>query len=102
MSQRHTVAPLASLPPGTGKAFTVAGRKLAFFNVAGRIFAIDDRCPHDSASLAEGELDGTTIICPWHAAQFDITNGQVLCAPAEEDVGSYPVFVQDDGFGVEL
>ena len=69
MSQRHTVGPLASLPPGTGKAFTVAGQKLAFFNVEGRIYAIDDRCPHDSASLAEGELDGTTIVCPWHAAQ---------------------------------
>lgn len=102
MSQRHTVAPLASLPPGTAKAFAVAGRNLAFFNIAGRIFAIDDRCPHDGASLAEGALEGTTIVCPWHSAQFDVTTGKLLCAPAEEDVQSYPVFVQGDAFEVEL
>jgi len=102
MSQRHPVAPLASLPPGTGKAFTVAGLNLAFFNVGGRVFAIDDLCPHRGASLAEGSLDGTTVVCPWHAAEFDVTCGKVLCPPAVEDVQSYPVFVDGDSIEVEL
>ncbi len=102
MPQRHVVAPLASLPPGTGKAFTVGAKRLAFFNVDGRVFAIDDTCPHDKASLAEGELDGTTVICPWHAAEFDVTCGKVLCPPAVENVQSYPVFVNGDAIEVEL
>ena len=83
MSQRHPVAPLVSLPPGTGKAFTVAGLNLAFFNVGGRVFAIDDLCPHRGASLAEGSLNGTPVVCP-------------------EDVQSYPVFVNGDSIEVEL
>ena len=102
MSQRHSVTTLENLPLGTGNAFTVATRRLAFFNVDGRIFAIDNVCPHDGASLAEGTLDGTTVICPWHAAEFDVTCGKVLCPPAVENVKSYPVFVNDNVIEVEL
>ena len=102
MPQRHAVTTLESLPPGTGRAFTVANRQLAFFNIDGRIFAIDDTCPHSGASLAEGSLDGTTVTCPWHGAEFDVTCGKVLCLPAVEDVKSYPVFVNGGSVEVEL
>lgn len=102
MPQRHHVTSLAELPPGTGKAFTVAGRELALFNAAGRIFAIDNLCPHAGAPLAEGSMAGTTITCPWHAAEFDLTTGNVLSPPAVEDVGSYPVFVTNGTVEVEL
>jgi 3-phenylpropionate/trans-cinnamate dioxygenase ferredoxin component len=102
MSQRYLVTELKDLPPGTGKAFTIADRRIAFFNVDGRIFAIDDRCPHEGASLAEGTLDGTTVICPWHTAEFDVTCGKVLCPPAVEDVRSYPVFLNGEAIEVEL
>lgn len=102
MSQRHTVTTLGNLPAGTGKAFEVAGRKIACFNVGGRIFAIDDACPHDGAPLSEGSLDGTTITCPWHGAEFDVTCGKVLCPPAVENTNTYPVFVTGDSIEVEF
>jgi len=102
MPQRHPVTPLVELPPGTGKAFTVAGCELAIFNADGRIFAVDNTCPHDGAPLAEGSLDGTTITCPWHAAEFDLTSGKVLTPPAVEDIGSYPVFINAGVVEVEL
>jgi nitrite reductase/ring-hydroxylating ferredoxin subunit len=102
MPQRHVVTTLDAVPPGSGKAFTVATRRLAFFNINGRIFAIDDVCPHEGALLSEGVLDGTTIICPWHNAEFDVTCGKVLCPPAVEDVKSYPVFVNNGSIEVEI
>jgi nitrite reductase/ring-hydroxylating ferredoxin subunit len=102
MPQRHPVATLEDLPQSTGKVFTVNGRRLALFNVEGQIFAIDDSCSHDDASLAEGTLDGTTIVCPRHGAEFDITCGKVLCPPATEDVRSYPVFLNGNSIEVEL
>ena len=102
MSQRYIVTTLDTLPPGTGKAFTVAATRLAFFNVGGRIYAIDDVCPHDGGPLAEGSLDGTTVTCPWHGAEFDVTCGEVLCPPAVENVKSYPVFLNGDSIEVEL
>ncbi len=102
MSERHVVTTLDALPPGTGKAFTVATRRLAFFNVRGQIFAIDDVCPHSGAPLSEGSIDGTTVICPWHGAEFDVTCGKVLCPPAVDDVKSYPVFVSGGSIEVEI
>lgn len=102
MAQRHIVTTLENLPPGTGRAFEVAGRKIACFNVGGKVFAIDDVCPHDGAPLSEGSLNGTTVICPWHEAEFDVTCGKVLCAPAVENVATYPVFVTGDLIEVEI
>jgi nitrite reductase/ring-hydroxylating ferredoxin subunit len=102
MPQRHAVTQLKSLPPGAGKVVSVAGKTLAMFNVDGRIFAVDNRCPHDGAPLAEGSVDGTTLICPWHGAEFDLTCGKVLCPPATEDLKSYPVFVTGDTIEVEI
>ena len=102
MPQRHVVAAIGDLPPGSGKAFTVAGLRIALFNVDGRFFAIDDLCTHDGASLAEGSLGGTTVVCPWHAAEFDVTTGEVLCPPATESVRSYPVFVNGDSVEIEI
>jgi nitrite reductase/ring-hydroxylating ferredoxin subunit len=102
MPERHVVTTLSALPSGSGRAFVVAGRRIALFNAGGRIFAIDDACPHEGASLAEGALDGTTVVCPWHAAEFDVTCGKVLCPPAAEDVGSFRVFVNGDSVEVEI
>jgi 3-phenylpropionate/trans-cinnamate dioxygenase ferredoxin subunit len=102
MPQRHVVAAIGDVPPGGGKAFTVAGLRIALFNVDGRFFAIDDLCTHDGASLAEGSLGGTTVVCPWHAAEFDVTTGEVLCPPATESVRSYPVFVNGDSVEIEI
>jgi nitrite reductase/ring-hydroxylating ferredoxin subunit len=102
MPQRHVLTTLGNLPPGTGKAFDVGGKRIACFNAGGRIFAIDDACPHDGAPLSEGSLNGTTLTCPWHEAEFDVTCGKVLCAPAIEDVKTYPVFVTGDSIEVEF
>ncbi|HWA88185.1 MAG TPA: non-heme iron oxygenase ferredoxin subunit [Opitutus sp.] len=102
MPQRVAIAKLADVPPGTGKAFAVGDRRIAVFNAGGRIFAIDDACPHDGAPLAEGTVEGTTLTCPWHGAEFDLTCGKVLCLPATEDVRSYPVFVTGDSIEVEM
>lgn len=102
MAQRHVVAQLAELPNGTGRAFTVAGRQVALFNVDGRIYAIGDACPHDGGPLSEGPLEGATVVCPWHGAEFDVTCGKVLCGPAVENVESFPAFVNGDTIEVEL
>jgi nitrite reductase/ring-hydroxylating ferredoxin subunit len=96
------IAQVKDVPPGTGKAYSVGGRMIALFNVGGTFHAIDDVCSHDHASLAEGTLDGTTIVCPWHAAEFDVTTGKVLCPPASENVASYRVTVNGDWVEIDL
>ena len=71
----QTELPLSEVPPGTIKRVEHDGRKLAVCNANGTIHAIQDACPHLRASLSNGQLDGETIVCPWHASKFDLKTG---------------------------
>jgi nitrite reductase (NADH) small subunit len=69
------VATVDDVKPGTGKCVEVNGRQIAVFNVGGTFHAIDNTCLHRGGPLAEGELEGTVVTCPWHGWQYDITTG---------------------------
>ena len=45
------------------------------------IVAIDDRCPHMSAPLSLGRLDGCLLDCPLHSGQFDLSTGRATRMP---------------------
>ncbi|MEI8080915.1 MAG: non-heme iron oxygenase ferredoxin subunit, partial [Actinomycetes bacterium] len=87
------VAQHGDLAPGQMVAVAVNGAQIALCNVGGVYYAVDDTCPHRSASLAEGELIGKEITCPLHGAIFDVTTGEVLEGPAGENLASYRVRV---------
>ncbi|HEX8200775.1 MAG TPA: Rieske 2Fe-2S domain-containing protein [Isosphaeraceae bacterium] len=70
------LATLEELPPGGSKEVEHDGRIYALFNVAGRISAIDGICAHQGGPLAEGQLEGTLVTCPWHGWQFDVRTGR--------------------------
>ena len=72
------MATLDELPPGRSKEVEHEGRIYALFNVDGVVSAIDGICPHQGGPLAEGELEGTTVTCPWHAWQFDVRTGKTM------------------------
>jgi nitrite reductase (NADH) small subunit/3-phenylpropionate/trans-cinnamate dioxygenase ferredoxin subunit len=96
------VADAREIAPGQGKAVDVDGRRVAVFNLNGTFYAIDDACPHRGGPLSEGEINGTTVTCPWHAAQFDILSGQHLSPPANRGVASYKVSVDGTAVRIEL
>lgn len=72
----------------------VDGTDVAVFNLNGQFYAIEDVCTHDGAEIASGELDGDEIVCPRHGARFCVKTGEVKCAPAYEDVDTFPVRVE--------
>lgn len=102
MSTMVKVANVSDVPPGSSKLVEANGQAIALFNVEGTYYAIDDACPHADGPLSEGDLDGYIVTCPWHGAQFDVTNGKVLCAPARVDVRSYPVTLDRDAVLIEV
>jgi chlorite dismutase/nitrite reductase/ring-hydroxylating ferredoxin subunit len=78
------VCPLADLPPGSNKTAYVRGEQVAIFNAAGTLFAVEARCPHAAAPLAdEGTLDGTLLTCTRHGSQYDLArDGAIVRGPA--------------------
>jgi 3-phenylpropionate/trans-cinnamate dioxygenase ferredoxin subunit len=97
-----TVATVGEMGPGQRKLVDVDGKPLAVFNVAGRYFAIADRCSHDDGPVGEGALFGEAIECPRHGARFSLETGKALCLPAVVDVPAYPVRVVGDEVQVGL
>ncbi|MCX5281998.1 bifunctional 3-phenylpropionate/cinnamic acid dioxygenase ferredoxin subunit [Streptomyces sp. NBC_01558] len=75
---------------------------VAVFNADGELYAIDDTCTHQDASLAEGWLEGCLIECPLHAASFDLRTGSPTCLPARRPVRTHRVTVDDGIIHVHL
>ncbi|MCA9133206.1 MAG: non-heme iron oxygenase ferredoxin subunit [Planctomycetales bacterium] len=102
MAQMVKIGTVHEFPLGIGKMVEAEGRYVAVFNVAGKLFAIDDTCPHQGAPLSEGPLVGHVVACPWHAAEFDVTTGKLLCPPGTCDVASYRVVVHGEEVSIEV
>ena len=78
------------------------GKALAVFNIDGKLHCVDNACSHRGGPLCEGELDGNTVVCPWHGTPFDVTNGKHLGPPAATGVTSYKVTLKGDDVFVEM
>jgi nitrite reductase/ring-hydroxylating ferredoxin subunit len=76
---------------GQMRVFDLAGTKVNVVSAGGSLYAFDDTCTHAGCSLAKGKLDGTTVTCPCHGSQFDVTSGAVLRGPASRPVRSRSV-----------
>lgn len=94
MSRRIPV-PAGKCPQAGGRAlFEFEEKSLALFNVDGQLFAIDDSCPHQGASLWGGRLEGRVIQCCAHGLRFDLRSGCLLNS-TQVKVATYPVDVVD-------
>ena len=91
------VADLKELSEGRAKVVYAGGEQIALFNAGGAIYAVTNRCSHASGPLAEGALDATTVTCPYHGSQFDLTTGEPLCGPASRPLLRFEVRIEDDG-----
>lgn len=75
------VAGVQEIPTGKGKQVEVGAVRIALFNVEGSFYAIEAFCAHMGEPLANGELRGTMVICPWHGWGFDVTDGCFIRQP---------------------
>jgi nitrite reductase (NADH) small subunit len=98
---RVRVASVAEVPAGEGRVVQAGKHMLALFNVEGRLYAVDNACPHRGGPLGEGDLEGRVVSCPWHAWRWDVTTGLNVNNPAIT-MACFPVSVADGEVFVEL
>jgi nitrite reductase/ring-hydroxylating ferredoxin subunit len=81
----------------------VDDKSIVLTRINGKIYAMDAICSHQGGPLEEGELEGYTLICPWHQGKFDIRTAK---ASREtdwvSDLHSYPVIVDDSSDEVSI
>ncbi len=73
--------PTAELPPGAMRRVTYGDLDVLVAHTSTGIVAVDDRCPHMSAPLSLGDLDGCVVACPLHSGRFDLATGDVVQMP---------------------
>jgi len=97
------VGKMADFPSGKLQKVAVDGKEILVANVDGNYIAVDDSCTHAGASLSEGKIDGFTVTCGWHGAQFDCKSGKLAKFPAKiNDLQSYNVIVESNEVFVEV
>jgi nitrite reductase/ring-hydroxylating ferredoxin subunit len=94
MSEFTKVAETGEIRPGQMKQVKLNGESVVIANVGGTFFAFGGVCTHDDGPLADGDLEGPIVTCPWHFSQFDVRTGEVVEPPAEESVPTYPVQIE--------
>ncbi|MSQ26288.1 MAG: non-heme iron oxygenase ferredoxin subunit [Dehalococcoidia bacterium] len=95
------VAKLADIPPGEVRGADLNGQRICLANVGGHVYAIGNECTHQGGPMEDGFLEGTLLMCPWHAGDFDVTTGKAVTSPASGEVPSYRVRVTGDDIEVQ-
>jgi len=96
MSELIKVATLDEIPVNGSKLVELDDVRVALFNLAGEIYAIEDVCTHDGGPLVEGTIvNGCEVVCPRHGARFCLRTGAALSPPAYEPVSTYKTRISD-------
>ena len=78
MALRVRVCRLDEVQADEVNAFRVSGVTwpVIVTRIEGELVATAGVCPHEDVSLANGYIDGDTLVCPGHAYGFDLRTGK--------------------------
>jgi nitrite reductase/ring-hydroxylating ferredoxin subunit len=93
---------LDEIAPGKMLCVALAGKHILLANDDGTIYAADEMCTHEDASLCTGSLRGHLVKCPLHGSRFDLTTGEPLEDPADEALTVYPVKIIGNDIYVKI
>ncbi|HLO36204.1 MAG TPA: Rieske 2Fe-2S domain-containing protein [Candidatus Deferrimicrobium sp.] len=82
---------LDDIPEGGPTKLKAGVNELAVIREGDRILAVHAQCAHAGGPLAEGDVAGDTIECPWHGSRFHMADGHVARGPAVYDQPAYDV-----------
>ena len=95
----HQVGPVEDIPVGEGRAYAVGDLQIAVFRLrTGALRATQAVCPHAGGPLADGQLDDSVVLCPLHAAAFELETGHARSGLPS--LRLYPVRVVDGNIAV--
>ncbi|MBI4140689.1 Rieske 2Fe-2S domain-containing protein [Candidatus Woesearchaeota archaeon] len=86
-------AKVNEISENTGKKVEINGKAIALFKKDGKVYAINNECPHAGGPLSEGTIEGDCIVCPWHGFSYDLKTGK---SQQQCEVQTYPVKIDGD------
>jgi 3-phenylpropionate/trans-cinnamate dioxygenase ferredoxin subunit len=97
MSQQYYVVASTSELEEDGQMYIeLNGEEILLCKHRGQYHAIAYYCSHEAFTLEGGTLHNGCITCPYHGAEFALSDGSVQAPPAYEPIKTYPVKVEND------
>src|SRR3954454_1437467 len=111
--QQFVLGHVDDFPPGSHPIVTAGGREIGVYNVDGKLYAVQNVCPHALAPICRGQIGGTTLPskpgeeftfgmegrvlrCVWHGWEFDVVSGSALFGIDKRKLRTFPVTVDGD------
>jgi len=83
------VMPAAELAENTPTKASLGTTTLVLVRRGDVVHALKETCSHAGGPLAQGTLEGDTIVCPWHSSAFRLSDGAVRHGPASSRQVAY-------------
>lgn len=74
----------------------IAGKKLCLLRNEGRIYLVQNTCPHAGGILSGGWCSNGMLICPIHRYGYSLENGRGAAGQGDY-INIYPVREEPDG-----
>lgn len=95
------LGPVDQIGLDLGKSFIIEGKEIAVFRGRnGKLFAVQNICPHRNVPLADGMMAGENVVCPGHGHRFDLQSGQG--SEKHECLCTYPVYLENNDIILEF
>jgi nitrite reductase (NADH) small subunit len=102
MAKKVKLCPLSEAPAIDSVCeMSLGERKLCLANIGGKLYAMDNDCPHRMGPLGEGIVEDGAVLCPWHGWGFDPATGLCRDVPGT-GVRTYPTEVAGEFLLVEI
>ena len=91
------------LEVGNVNSIIVAKKKICLAHTVDGFYAVNDKCPHNGASLSQGRCTKEgSVVCPVHRYHFDLKTGRSKSGLGNY-VQPYPIEVRENGvfIGIE-
>jgi len=102
MTTKIKVCDLSEIPLKEMRCVALTDRNVLVAHTEDGVFVSDEMCTHEDARLCDGNLTGHLVKCPLHGSRFDLTTGAVLDDPAEENLITYPVTIENNTVYIAL
>lgn len=92
---------LAELSKRSRAVVKLRDKQILLLQSGGKIYACNNRCPHEGYPLSEGTISGACILtCNWHNWRFNLEDGATLVGGDALTV--YPHEIRDDDIWLDL
>ena len=102
MASFHVVAAKSELQEGGQLFVELDGEEILLCQHEGNYYAINYYCSHAEFTLEGGSMADGCITCPYHGAEFLLSDGSVQAPPAFEPIKTYPVRVDADTISIAV